>query len=171
MLPHEARRFYAKKKGSTVACPEAKGPACQPPHRGPSCQSLLKSLCNAAEKTHIHRTRPAPAPVFSSLPQGPQAQHGAALGRKVSDRCGKRKEKRGRTPTAMCSFLLVLVGRHGLFSFAHRRKMMARRWFDVSELDRSFARAERGKAKEGARRRAELMRIRREGLWSVMTPG
>jgi hypothetical protein len=56
-------------------------------------------------------------------------------------------------------------------SFAQRRKMMARRWFDVSELDRSFARAERGKAKEGARRRAELMRICREGLWSVMAPG
>jgi hypothetical protein len=146
-------------------------PSASAPHRGPNCQSLLKSLCSAAEKTHIHRTHPAPAPVFSSLRQGPQARHGATLGRKSFQ---SMREKKGKARADADGHVLVPPRPRRssrALSFAHRRKTMARRWFDVSELDRSFARAERGKAKEGARRRAELMRICREGLWSVMAPG
>jgi hypothetical protein len=84
------------------------------------------------------------------------------------------REKKGKARTDADGHVLVPPRPRQssrALSFAQRRKMMARRWFDVSELDRSFARAERGKAKEGARRRAELMRICREGLWSVMAPG
>jgi hypothetical protein len=105
------------KKGSTVACPEAEGPARQPPHRtaGPTaspssshCVALQRRLTSTALTLHLLLS----SPLFVKDRRRGTEQR---LEEKVSNRCGKRKEKRGRTPTAMCSFLLVLVGRHGLF--------------------------------------------------------
>ena len=98
------------KRGRTSASPEAGGRRARPSasadvSRGSNCQSLLKSLCSAAEKTHSPHS-PCTCSCLLFVKDRSSAW-------KKSSRCGKRKEKRGRTPTAMCSFLLVLVGRHG----------------------------------------------------------
>ena len=112
--------------------------------------SPSSSRCALLQKTHVHRTRPAPArlpaPVFSSLRQGPQVRSStaAALGRKVPWMRKKKRKARADAdgPCARSSSSSSVVTGSRLFRAPESggKKMMARRWFDVSELDRSMGR-------------------------------